>query len=141
VAGASKRAIAQKLGIKPGNRIAVLNSPKGYTSILAKLPPQVSLITRLAGEAFDLVQAFYEDERALKADLKKIRKFINPWGTVWICWRKGKVTDLNRDSIVSLCEKVNLDAVASCAIDDEWSALKLMLPKKERKPRKSSDSL
>jgi 23S rRNA A2030 N6-methylase RlmJ len=133
MASASKQTVAKKLGIKPGHRIAVLYSPKGYTSILAKLPPQVSLTTRLAGDPFDIIQGFYEDERSLKADLRKFRKAIYPWGKVWICWRKGNVTELNRDSIMELCEGVKLDSVASCAIDDEWSALKLMLPKTERR--------
>ncbi|MBI3554762.1 MAG: DUF4287 domain-containing protein [Deltaproteobacteria bacterium] len=135
MATSSNRPIAQKLGIKTGNRIAVLYSPKGYTSILARLPPHVSLTTRLAGEPFDVVQGFYEDERSLTGDLRRFRKAIHPWGKVWICWRKGNVTELNRDTIMSLCEKVALDSVGSCAIDDEWSGLSLMLPKNERQER------
>ena len=30
-------------------------------------------------------------------------------------------------------KRIGLDSVASCAIDSEWSAMKLMLPKPERK--------
>ncbi|MGE0632478.1 MAG: hypothetical protein AB7O96_08730 [Pseudobdellovibrionaceae bacterium] len=129
---ASKSLVAKKLGIKPGNRIAVLHSPKGYTSILAKLPAEVSMTTRLAGEHFDIVQGFYEDQKSLKADLRKIKKSILPSGKVWICWRKGNVTDLSRDAIWEMGNEIGLDAIASCAIDDNWSAMKLMLPKKQR---------
>jgi hypothetical protein len=99
MAAPSQRPIARKLGIKSGNRVAVLHAPKGYTSTLGKVPADASLTTRLAGESFDLVQAFYEDQRTLKVDLPKLKKAIHPMGKIWVCWRKGNVTDLNRDSI------------------------------------------
>ncbi len=134
----SKRPVAEKLGIKPGHRMAVLYSPKGYTSILASFPSEVSLTTRLAGEPFDLIQGFYQDQKTLKADLRKIRKSIQPLGKVWICWRKGNVTDLSRNIIHQLAETARLDSVVECAIDEEWSAMKLMLPKLERKISKGS---
>src|SRR4051812_16532221 len=105
---ASRRPVAEKLGIKPGNRIAVLYSPKGYTSILSKLPSEVSLTTRLAGEPFDIIQGFYQNQRSLKADLRKIRKAIQPMGKVWICWRKGNVTDLSGGVIHELGESIRL---------------------------------
>jgi hypothetical protein len=129
----SKMPVLRKLGIKAHHRIAILNSPKGYTSILAKLPPGVSLTTRLAGEPFDLVQGFYENQKDLRADLSKLKRAIHPGGKIWICWRKGNVTNLSRDIIWHMGEKVGLDSVASCAIDENWSALKLMFPKSERK--------
>ncbi len=134
----SKMPILQKLGVKPQNRIAILNSPKGYTNVLSKLPAGVSFATRLAGEPFDLVQGFYEDQKALKKDLLKLKKAIHPTGKIWVCWKKGNVTDLNRDTIWELGEKVGLDSVASCAVDEEWSAMKLMLPKSERIQKKTS---
>src|SRR5947209_3082297 len=113
MAASSQRPVIQKLGIKTGNRVAILYSPKGYTSILSKVPAGVTLTTRLAGDAFDLVQAFYEDQRALKADLPKLKRSIEPDGKIWICWRKGNVTDLSRDLIRQSGEKAGLEAVAS----------------------------
>src|SRR4051812_20688628 len=118
---ASTKPVIEKLGIKAGHRIAVLNSPKGYTAILGKVPADVSLTTRLAGEPFDLVQAFYDDQKSLRADLTKLKKSIHPLGKIWVCWRKGKVTDLSRDSIWALGDKAGLDSVSEVAIDQEWS--------------------
>ncbi len=131
---ASKRPLKEKLGIRAGYRMAILNPPRGYTSILADLPSDTKLTTRLAGEPFDVIQGFYLNQRSLKADLRKIRKAIQPKGKIWICWKKGKVTDLSREVIWELGENVGLDSVASCAIDEEWAAMKLMLPKDERTP-------
>jgi hypothetical protein len=133
MAAPSQRPIAGKLGIKSGNRVAILHAPKGYTSALGKIPADASLATRLAGEPFDLVQAFYEDQRSLKADLPKLKKAIHSSGKIWVCWRKGNVTDLSRDSIWAIGNEVGLESVASVAIDDDWSALKLMFAKSKRK--------
>src|SRR5690349_10678246 len=113
---ASKMPVIRKLGIKEQNRVAVLNSPKGYTSILRQLPSGVVMTTRLAGEQFDIVQGFYESCKALKADLPKLKRSIHPGGKIWVCWRKGHATDLSRDIIWQLGEKAGLDSVASCAI-------------------------
>jgi hypothetical protein len=125
----SKKAIAQKLGIKEGHRVALLHAPKGYTSILASVPDEVTITTRLAGEPFHVVQAFFEDDRALRSEIKKLSKAIYSFGSVWICWRKGNVTSLNRDLIHKRAEVVGLEGVASCSIDESWSALRLMRPK------------
>lgn len=132
----SKRPVVEKLGIKSGNRVAVLYSPKGYTSFLANLPSEVILTTRLAGEPFDLIQGFYEQKRSLKADLRKMKRSIRPSGKLWICWRKGHVTDLSREVIWELGDDAGFDSVASCAIDETWSAIKLMLPKTQRRSKK-----
>lgn len=123
----SQKPLTQKLGIKTGQRIALLHSPKGYTSILGEVPPEVTVTTRLAGEPFDLIQAFYEDQKTLKTGLRKLKKFVNPKGKIWVCWRKGRVTDLDRGAIHGISEKSGLDSVAECAIDADWSAMRLKL--------------
>lgn len=133
MAAMSKSPIFKKLGVKPGQRFAVLNAPKGYTAILAKVPDDVSMVTRIAGEPFDVVQAFYEDRKSLKSEIKKLRKAIVPGGKVWVCWRKGHITNLSRETIWEIGTQSGLDSVGSCAIDDDWSAMKMMLPKKQRK--------
>lgn len=128
-----KKSLAGKLGIRPGARVALLHSPRGYTSILGAVPRDVSFATRLAGEPFDLVQGFYEDRRSLKVELGKLKKSVTPQGRIWVCWRKGNVTELGRAAIHELGEKAGLHAVAECAVDAEWSAMRLMPPKLKRK--------
>jgi hypothetical protein len=41
-AGYSKRRLPEKLGIKPGFRICVLNAPANYADILGALPKRLS---------------------------------------------------------------------------------------------------
>jgi hypothetical protein len=46
-AGYSGTPLPQKLGIKPGDKVAVLNAPWEYPSVVAPLPEGVSVMTRV----------------------------------------------------------------------------------------------
>lgn len=125
---ASTKPVFRKLGLKPAHRATTLGVPSGVN--LGKAPAKFEKSFR--GE-FDFVLGFYESKKALEADLAKIRKALTPSGMAWVCWRKGGVTELSREVIWSSGEAVGLESVASCAIDDDWSALKLMFPKSQRR--------
>jgi len=129
---ASTKPIAVKLRIMAGHQVAVLYAPKGYKQALGALPPGVSVADKL-GTQFDIVHAFYESQSKFSADLPKLKKAIKKSGSVWISWRKGNATDLSRDTIRKLCERVGLETVAACAIDADWSALRLMYPLDQRR--------
>ena len=49
MAGYPKRSLIEKLGIKPGHRIAIRNAPPGYGDTLGKLPASVSTQDGLDG--------------------------------------------------------------------------------------------
>ena len=129
---ASAQPVFNKLGLKPDFKAAVLHKPK--TVDLGKTPAGCSLAAKL-GAGMDFLLGFYESEKALQAELPKLSKALTPAGMAWVCWRKGNVTDLSRDVIHGIVEPVGLETVSSISIDDEWSALKLMRPKDQRKAK------
>ena len=88
----------------------------------------------LAGEV-DFLLGFYEEQKALRADIAKIKRSMAPSGMAWVCWRKGNRTDLSRDVIHAMAEDLGLETVSSVSIDEDWSALKLMFPKAQRGKR------
>ena len=81
----------------------------------------------------DFLLGFYDSAQKLKADLSEIQKNLSQSGMAWVCSQKGSITDLSRDSIWRLAQSAGLAGVSSCAIDKNWSALKLMFPKDKRK--------
>jgi hypothetical protein len=125
---ASTKPVFQKLGLKPVHRAATMHVPAAVK--LGKSPVEFEKSFR--GE-FDFVLGLYESKKALEADLVRIRKALTPSGMAWACWKKGGVTELTREIIWSSGETVGLESVSSCAIDDDWSAMKLMFPKSRRK--------
>jgi len=130
---ASAKPVFQKHGLKPAHRAAKLYVPTDAAKSLGPVPAEYKLGSALSGQ-FDFILSFYEARKAFETELPKLKAALKKSGMAWVCWRKGNVTDLNRDSIAVLVESSGLETVSSCAIDDNWSALKLMYPKDQRRP-------
>ena len=64
--GYSKTPLAQKLGIKPNTRIALLNAPADYMITLGDLPDGVTVLSAL-DNSLDLIQWFGTASSDLKA--------------------------------------------------------------------------
>jgi hypothetical protein len=123
--------IIQKLGLKSNHKAVFLHIPKDVAPAL-RTRKDIPVSNRLSGEC-DFLLGFYDSSQELTADLSKIQKNLSKSGMAWVCWQKGNVTDLSRDSIWRLARSAGLARVSSCAIDKNWSALKLMFPKDRRK--------
>jgi hypothetical protein len=129
----SVKPVFEKLGLKPGVRAIVLNSPADF-----KVPRQVAANTAVRGE-FDLILHFAFDGHGLRDQLARLKRNMKPNGKLWVAWQKGGVTDLNRGSLHSTGGKVGLDGVSECSVDQRWSAMKFMFPKEQRKIAKQAN--
>ena len=67
MAGYSGTPLPQKLGIKPGAKLALSGAPKGFLDTLGTLPAGVKAASfgRAKGP-FDVVVAFFDSEAAFK---------------------------------------------------------------------------
>jgi hypothetical protein len=128
MAGYSPRSLAEKLGIKPGARIALLNAPRGYRAMLGKLPPGVRVATAARGE-LPLIQFFTTTRRALEAKFPALVRVLTPDGALWVSWPKrasGMPTDVTEDVVRAVALPRGLVDVKVCAVDEVWSGLKLV---------------
>ena len=133
-AGYSPRALADKLGIKPGSSLLLVRPPDGYATTLGALPPGVRLEARLRA-GLDLVHAFLLRRGELVRGITAWREAIFPAGTLWVSWPKkaSKVeTDLTEDVVREVALQHGLVDVKVCAVDATWSGLKLVVPVKDR---------
>ena len=139
MAGYSKTPLPQKLGIKPGIKVAALNPPPGYRKLLAPLPADVSFTDKpSAGSNF--VHLFTTERRTLEKELKRLRRLLDDAGVLWISWPKkasGVATDITEDVIRDLCVPLGFVDVKVCAVDETWSGLKLMIRRAERRGAKA----
>ncbi len=63
----AEKTVIQKLLIKEGYRVLVVNAPEGYAAALADLPAGVVVVTGLNDPGpFDLIQAFVSSQAALR---------------------------------------------------------------------------
>jgi hypothetical protein len=133
-AGYSRTSLSKKLGIKPGSKVHLVAAPPGHRKLLAPLPEGVEFVARLA-ETTDLVHLFSTRKAHLRKTLAAIRKKMRADAVVWVSWPKKAAhvaTDLTEDAVRDVALPLGLVDVKVCAIDEVWSALKLVVRKELR---------
>ena len=140
-AGYSKKSLIQKLGIREGSKIAIINAPEDYAKKLGKLPLDVVVRGSASEGKFDFIHFFTKNQHQLEKEFPKFKNKISRNGILWISWPKQtsrEKTDLN-DNVVRM---VGLDNgmvdVKVAAIDDTWSGLKFVFRIKDRKSNPQS---
>ncbi len=127
--------LAKKLGIKEGSKVFLSGAPDNYLKLVAPLPEGVKIVPQIA-EDTDVIHIFSADRkrlsRALVASLKKMR----PDGVIWVSWPKKSSrvpTDITESAIREVALPLGLVDVKVCAVDEVWSALKLVVRMENRK--------
>jgi hypothetical protein len=134
MAGYSKTPLVQKLGIKSGFEIALLNAPEGYDDTLGPLPDGVIVHSTLEAP-LDLIQFFSKEQAVLRAEFPVLKQSLKPDGALWISWPKksAKVpTDLDENVLREIGLSQGLVDVKVCAVDEVWSALKFVYRTEDR---------
>jgi len=135
MAGYSGTPLPKKLGIKPNQRIALVNAPHNFTKELGPLPENAAIVKRLNGP-LDLVLLFVDRERTLAKKFPILAKQLQSNGMIWIAWPKkssGVATDLVFEKVQRIGLDCGLVDVKICAVDDVWSGLKFVIRLKDRK--------
>jgi hypothetical protein len=131
VVGYSGTPLAKKLGIVEGATLALVAVPSGW---VIDLPPHVTVRQRAGGHA-DVVVAFFTRAEALEGRVERLGAMIFPAGGLWIAWPKkasGVATDLSDNAIRAAALPRGLVDNKVCALDEIWSALRLVWRKENR---------
>ncbi len=126
------RGLLDKLGVKPGGRVAVLGlDDPGFMAQLRERTDQVVTSRPAKGTALVLV--------AMKApgDLERLatlRKAIEPDGALWVIWPKGQKA-FREDDVRAAGPAAGLVDVKVVSFSDTLSGLKMVVPKALRGSR------
>jgi len=134
-AGYSGRSLVDKLGIKPGMRIAIVGAPKGFRATLGSLPDGVAVMSAPRGE-LPFIHVFTKQRSLLERRLPAFKKALKQDGALWVSWPKkssGVATDLTEDVVREVALAGGLVDVKVCAVDEIWSGLKLVRRLKDRR--------
>ncbi|MBM3192062.1 MAG: hypothetical protein FJZ63_05365 [Chlamydiae bacterium] len=114
------KTLKEKLQMKEGQSIFVLNPPEGYLGLLGIDPSQDNI---------DVLQVFIETFAELKEAFSLYLPRLKAKGIVWVSYPKlsslKKVEGLHRDTLADFVKGFGWQPVAICAVDDTWSALRL----------------
>jgi len=126
--------LPQKLGIKPGYTVCVINAPEGYMETLGALIVQARLVKALE-EDMDIIHVFVTQKTDLETAFPKLKKLLGLQHALWVSWPKGNSgieTNLKEGAVREIGLHNGLVDVKSCAIDEQWFGLKFAYRSKDR---------
>jgi hypothetical protein len=118
--------LAQKLQLKPGQPLAVLNVPDGYAEKLAAELEGISLAFELHANEAALL-AFVTTYAEVTALLPGATAALGAAGLFWLAYPKGGSgvkTELNRDRLWAAVGQSGWQGVRQVALDETWSAMR-----------------
>src|SRR6187549_2845787 len=116
-AGYSGTPLPQKLGIKPGMTLHVVDAPMDYPALIAPIDKKVAFATRLTRDVELLDRA---------------RAGLGSEAIVWVSWPKkaaGVASEVTEDTVRDMALPLGFVDVKVCAVDETWSGLKLVVRK------------
>jgi hypothetical protein len=139
-AGYSGTPLAQKLGLKDGQRVLFIALPPELNELRVSRHfrelAQAGWETFNDGEpGYDVIHGFTTSRAVLEANAKALMGAITRDGVIWISWPKkaSKVeTDITEDVIRDVVLPIGLVDVKVAAVNDIWSGLKLCIRKELR---------
>jgi hypothetical protein len=121
-----EKAVAAKLGLKPGHATLLIAAPADGASLLGSLPEGAALHEAGAGP-FDAVVVFIPTSATLTAHSERAITALKPGGLLWPAYPKqtGAVaSDMSRERAWEAFAALDWRPVSQIAIDDTWSALR-----------------
>ena len=119
--------LAQKLGYKRGMKLFSCGMPP---SVKEQLDPDSLgmdlLPSPIAG--IEAAHIFETDRAQLERKLTALRQLLQPSGFVWASWPRQS-TMVTEETVRAIALPMGFVDVERCAVDDTWSALKLMVRK------------
>jgi hypothetical protein len=139
-AGYSGTPLAQKLGLKDGNRVLFISLPPTLNELRVsrhfREMAQAGWETWQDGDpGYDFIHGFTASRAVLEDNAKPLMDSIARDGMIWISWPKkaSKVaTDITEDVIRDVVLPIGLVDVKVAAVDEVWSGLKLVIRKELR---------
>lgn len=133
-AGYSSTPLCKKLGLKEGQVVKLVNAPANYNELIGAIA-ETLIIKNRAITGFDFIHLFTNSQKELEQQLSALKEQVKKDGIIWVSWYKksaGKTTGLTEKLIRDTALKLGLVDVKVCAVDEEWSGLKLVYRLKDR---------
>ena len=133
--GYSGTALEKKLGIKENSSIRLINAPENYFDLFTEWPDNVRISDDPRIKK-NLIHFFTKEFSEYYSLLPLLKKEIEQNGMIWVSWPKktSKISsDVSEDLIRNYALETGMVDIKVCAVDEDWSALKLVIPLKLRK--------
>ncbi len=122
---ASSKAVATRLGIRPGHTLYTINAPSNYPRTLGQLPPGAAILKEKDLPA-DRVHLFAGNQAELDRLLPSALEATKPGGALWVSYPKMETgrSDLSRQAVHDALRLAGWKPVAVMSFDEVWSAIR-----------------
>ena len=138
MAGYSGTPLVDKLGLKAGMRVRLLDAPEPYGSLLGE-PVEALDVSVLEADdddtPADFTHLFATGLDTLRAHFAAARRGMAPDGMVWASWPKkssDRNSEIDRSHVMREGKAAGLVDIKVAAVDETWSGLKFVVPVAER---------
>ncbi|MBA4406895.1 DUF3052 domain-containing protein [bacterium] len=124
----------EKLGIKEGFEIKLINEPENFFISLDGIRTKVHF-QKILKQPVDMIHLFTRSKKELLVEFPVLKNFIRTNGMLWVSWPKKSssyVSDLNENFVREIGLVNGLVDTKICSIDESWSALKFVYRKEDR---------
>jgi len=135
MAGYSKTPLIKKLGIKEDFSIKLYNQPDYYFNLLGQMPDGVFHASHETKDLVNFIHYFADNLKSFVEDLPKLQNEIKQDGMIWVSWDKTQSKNegyVNENIVRQRALSLELVDIKVCAVDETWSALKLVIRKERR---------
>jgi hypothetical protein len=139
MAGYSSTPLPKKLCIREGSRVALVNAPRGFESVLGPLPAGAEFVPP-SRRGLGVVLLFARTRAGLARRFAPLASRLADDGSLWVAWPKkssGVESDLSEGFVRAHGLDAGLVDVKVCAVDETWSGLRFVYRLRDR-PRRSA---
>ena len=129
MSGYSHRSLVDKLGIKSGMKVLIEQPPDDNDQKLGQIPDDVQFVNEIEDGSFNFIQSFERSQEELAGHFDELGTAMKKDGMLWVSWPKQSSVlagNLNENFIRELATSRGLVDVKVCAVDEDWSGLKIV---------------
>jgi hypothetical protein len=120
--------LLDKLGVRPGMRIAIVGPVDPDGSFQAELADRTSDVTVGLPQADTDLVFLAADSHADLADLAALRKRIRPAGAIWVVSRKGRAATIRDVEVIAAAKEAGLVDNKVVSFSPTHTSLRLVIP-------------
>jgi hypothetical protein len=133
-AGYAATPLYKKLGLREGFDVLIINAPDNYKELIGDIAGELKFKSK-AATGLDFIHFFTNSLKEFEVKLPTLKEQIKKNGTIWVSWYKkstGKQTGVTETIVRDYALSIGLVDVKICAVNEEWSGLKLVFRLKDR---------
>lgn len=119
-----EKTISEKLLLKAGRSLCLLNAPEGFADSMSPLPTFARIITEV--DAADVVLTFVQDQNSLNQEIERLLGSLREGSLFWLAYpRKNRsgVSELDREYLKIYLNRTNWQAARMTSLNEKWVAV------------------